>query len=113
MSIRKRYSRPEGFATTAERLAAQTKVREQEAQRAEQERQRQERERAQYDADVQKVCDYLASLPNDAAREDLEQKAVATNRLWRDVYYQSQGSDRHEFWRMEILKSYLLKLQQF
>jgi hypothetical protein len=96
---------------TAERLAAQTKVREQEAQRAEQERQRQEQERARYDADVQKVYDYLASLPNDAAREELEQKAVATNRLWRDVYYQSQGSDRHEFWRMEILKAYILKLQ--
>jgi len=111
MSIRKRYSQPEGFTTTAERLAAQTKVREQEAERAEQERLRRERERARYDSDVQKVCDYLASLPNDAAREDLEQKAVATNLLWRDVYYQSQGSDRHEFWRMEILKSYILKLQ--
>jgi hypothetical protein len=111
MSIRRRYSRPEGFAPTAERLATQTKVQEQEAQRAEQERQRQERERARHDADVQKVCDYLASLPNDAAREELEQKAVATNLLWHDVYYQSQGSDRHEFWRMEILKSYILKLQ--
>ena len=81
MSIRKRYSRPEGFSTRAERLTAQTKAREHEAQRAEQERQRQEREKARYDADVQKVYDYLASLPDDAAREELEQQAVATNRL--------------------------------
>jgi Replication initiator protein A len=110
MSIRKRYSRPEEFSTRAERLTAQTKAREHEAQRAEQERQRQEREKARYDADVQKVYDYLASLPNDAAREELEQQAVATNRLWREVYYQSQGSDRHEFWRLEILKSYISKL---
>ena len=111
MSIRKRYSRPEGFSTRAERLTVQTKAREHEAQRAEQERQRQEREKARYDADVQKVYDYLASLPNDAAREELEQQAVATNRLWREIYYQSQGSDRHEFWRLEILKAYISKLQ--
>lgn len=77
----------------------------------EQEQQRQEREKARYDAEVQKVYDYLASLPNDAAREELEQQAVATNRLWREVYYQSQGSDRHEFWRLEILKAYISKLQ--
>ena len=60
---------------------------------------------------MQKVYDYLASLPNDAAREALEQQAVATNGLWREVYYQSQGSDRHEFWRLEILKAYIAKLQ--
>ena len=108
MSIRKNYSRPDGFYSKAERLTEQEKAVQQEEKRIEQEQRRQELEKAQHDADVQKVHDYLASLPSDATRKELERKAVATNRLWRELYYQTQGSDRHEFWRMEILKSYVL-----
>jgi hypothetical protein len=108
MSIRTNYSRPEGFRSKAERLAEQEKSVEQEEKRIEQEQRRQELDNAQHNADVQQVLDYLASLPDDAAREELERKAVAANRLWRELYYQTQGSDRHAFWRMEILKSYIV-----